>query len=76
MSITRPPPWQVEQVRSIVKKPCWARILPAPPQVGQATGLLPGSAPEPSQVSQVTVVATLMVAFLPANASSSEISML
>ena len=35
------------------KKPWVARTRPAPPQVLQVVGLVPGLAPEPSQVSQV-----------------------
>ena len=71
--ITRPVPWQVGQVRSTVKKPCWLRTRPAPRQVGQATGSLPASLPEPLQASQATAVGTRICACLPAKASSSVI---
>lgn len=60
--ITRPAPWQDGQVRSIVKKPCWARTLPMPPQVGQEIGWVPDSAPDPEQPSQTTEVGTRTVA--------------
>ena len=46
-SITWPDPPQPGQVRSMVKKPCWARTLPIPRQVGQVIGREPASAPEP-----------------------------
>ena len=47
---TSPRPWQVGQVRSMWKKPPWlARTRPAPPQVGQVFGLVPGLEPEPEQ---------------------------
>ena len=51
-SITWPRPLQVGQVRSMVKKPCCARTLPWPRQVGQVTGCEPVSAPVPLQASQ------------------------
>ena len=66
-----PSPAQVGQVRSTVKKPCWARTLPMPEQVGQVTGSAPPSAPVPRQVSQATEAGTLMVFWTPLNASSS-----
>ena len=50
-SITSPRPWQLGQVRSMVKKPCWARTRPIPPQVGQPRGFEPGLAPVPLQAS-------------------------
>ena len=49
----------------MVKKPCWARTLPAPPQVPQAEGLVPARAPAPPQGSQVTVPGTRIVACRP-----------
>ncbi len=49
----------------MVKKPWLARILPKPLQLGQATGLEPGSAPLPEHVSQVTEVGTRICAILP-----------
>ncbi len=42
------------------KKPWLRRTRPAPPQVPQAVGLVPGLAPEPSQVSQVMAAGTLI----------------
>ena len=60
-----PRPWQVGQVRSMAKKPCCARTRPWPAQVLQVAGLEPALAPEPAQVSQVTEVGSLIVAFLP-----------
>ena len=60
--MTRPAPWQDGQVRSIVKKPCWARTLPMPPQVGHEIGWVPNSAPVPEQPSQTTEVGTRTVA--------------
>ncbi len=74
-SITSPRPWQEMQARSMAKKPCCARMRPEPPQVGQVFGLVPGLAPEPVQMSQVTLVGTRISAALPWNASSSVISM-
>ena len=49
----------------MVKKPCWARTLPRPWQVVQLVGPLPGAAPEPSQVSQVTEAGILILVSLP-----------
>ncbi|AMY71527.1 hypothetical protein AKL17_4315 [Frigidibacter mobilis] len=87
---TRPAPWQtlqgflmvwpsppqVGQVRSTVKKPCWARTLPMPEQVGQTVGSAPPSAPVPEQAVQATEVGTVMVFCAPRKASSSEMRML
>jgi hypothetical protein len=67
-----PRPEQVGQVRSTVKKPCCARTLPMPAQVGQLTGSAPPSAPVPLQASQVIDDGTLIVACRPRNASSSD----
>ena len=75
-SITLPRPPQLAQVRSMVKKPWVARTLPWPRQVGQLTGWVPFSPPVPWQASHGSVPGTRMVACLPANASSSVISML
>ena len=75
-SMTSPRPWQVGQVRSIEKKPCAARTRPWPPQVGHCRGFEPALAPEPAQASQVIEVGILIVAVLPAKASSSVISRL
>ena len=46
-SIDAPWPLQVGQERSTVKKPCCARTLPMPEQVGQVVGSDPPSAPVP-----------------------------
>ena len=63
---TSPRPWQVGQVRSMWKKPPWlARTRPAPPQVEQVLGLVPGFEPEPVQRLQVTVVGTSTSTDLP-----------
>ena len=55
----------------MVKKPCWARTLPIPEQVGQAAGWAPPSAPVPEQASHWTEPGTVIVSCLPLNASSS-----
>ena len=60
-----PRPEQVGQVRSTVKKPCWARTLPMPAQVGQVAGSAPPSAPVPLQTSQAALPGTLMLFCLP-----------
>ena len=65
LSITWPAPWQVWQVRSTVKKPCWARSRPRPWQVGHCCGLEPASAPLPWQTSQATELGTRTVASVP-----------
>ena len=65
-----PAPPQVGQVRSTVKKPCCARTLPMPEQVGQADGSAPPCAPVPEHTSQVTEVGTWIVRCIPRNASS------
>src|SRR5918998_1334199 len=73
----RPLPPQVGQVRSIRKKPCCARTLPAPWQVPQVVAeAAPLSDPEPLHASQDTEDGTFMVFFTPAKASSSPISRL
>lgn len=64
------------QVRSSVKKPCACRTRPAPPQVVQTFGLVPGLAPEPEQASQATATGILICAVLPVKASSSVMSIL
>src|SRR3954471_5563255 len=62
----RPAPLQVGQVRSIRKKPCCARTLPAPRQVGQVcAAALPASAPLPLQASQLTEDGTRTVFLVP-----------
>ena len=55
----RPVPRQFGQVRSMVKKPCCARTLPSPEQVGHVSGFEPASAPVPLQASQASAVGTL-----------------
>ncbi len=66
-SITiRPEPPQRGQVRSIEKKPWVARTRPAPPQVAQAVGLVPGLQPEPLQSSQAREAGTLISTAEPA----------
>ncbi len=74
--ITLPVPRQVEQLRSMVKKPCCARTLPMPEQVGHCSALWPGSAPTPPQASQATALGTLISAARPLKDSSREISRL
>src|SRR5262245_23715806 len=71
-----PRPWQEGHVRSMVKKPCEARTLPAPEQVGHEEGWVPALAPLPEHVSHVTLVGTRIWAVLPAKASRRETSML
>ncbi len=60
LSMTWPAPPQDEQVRSMVKKPCWLRTLPRPWQERHAVGRLPGAAPAPPQLSHSTEVGTLI----------------
>ena len=60
-----PRPPQVGQVRSTVKKPCCARTLPWPEQVGQVAGSAPPWAPVPWQTSQAALDGTVIVACLP-----------
>ena len=74
--ITLPLPRQVGQVCWIEKKPCDMRTLPAPPQVPQVLALVPGLAPEPEQVSQVSQLGTRISVAKPSAACSSVISML
>ena len=76
LSIISPRPRQVGQVRSMAKKPCWARTRPWPPQVGQASAWSRALAPVPEQASQAIEVGILTVAVLPRKASSSVISRL
>ncbi len=52
--MTLPSPRQVGQVCCTEKKPCCIRTCPIPPQVEQVVGLVPGLAPLPPQVSQLT----------------------
>ncbi len=53
--MTLPAPWQVGQVRSMVKKPWVARTLPAPRQVGHSTGAAPSAPPVPLQARSADV---------------------
>ena len=59
-STRRPDPPQRGQARSMEKKPWVARTRPWPPQALQVVGLVPGLAPEPSQVSQVSAAGTVI----------------
>ncbi len=72
--MTRPAPWQWWQVRAMEKNPCVSRISPAPPQVGQVFGPVPGFAPEPWQVSQGFGRGMVMRDTVPKAASSKPIS--
>ena len=49
------------------------RSCPCPPQVWQVTRSVPGSAPSPSQRSQVAATSTSTVRLTPVNASASSI---
>ncbi len=42
----------------MLKKPCDMRTVPTPLQVGQVSGLVPGFAPEPWQISHDTQLGT------------------
>ena len=75
-AITWPEPWQVGQVCWIEKKPCVMRTLPEPPQVPQRLALVPGFAPDPLQVSQVSQLGTRISVAKPFAACSSVSSML
>src|SRR5690606_25889117 len=59
--MTVPAPLHAGQVCWMEKNPCCIRTWPTPPQVAHETGSVPGSAPLPLQVSQVTCVGTSMV---------------
>jgi hypothetical protein len=50
-------------VRSTTKKPCCARTLPWPAQVGQVSALVPGSAPVPLHGSHGVETSISMVEF-------------
>src|SRR4029077_3101543 len=52
--ITLPVPWQVGQVRAMLKNPCWYRTWPRPEQERQVVGALPAAAPEPRHSSQAS----------------------
>jgi hypothetical protein len=44
-----PVPPQAVQVRATLKKPCWKRTWPRPPQVEQVAGSAPPRVPRPRQ---------------------------
>ncbi len=74
--ITLPLPRQVGQVCWIEKNPCCMRTAPAPPHMVHVFGEVPGLAPEPWQVSQLSQAGTRMSVAKPLAACSSVISML
>ena len=69
-----PLPWQCGQVCWMLKKPWRMCTVPAPLQVVQVFGLVPGLAPLPLQVSQVSQLGMRICVSLPCAASSSVIS--
>ena len=71
-----PVPRQRLQVRATLKNPCWNVTWPAPPQVVQVVGLVPGAAPLPPQAEQVSERGIWMWVSVPKAASSKEISRL
>ena len=75
LRITLPWPPQVGQVRSIRKKPCCARTLPAPWQVAQVSAARAlSSEPVPVQASHATRVGTRRFTLVPVKASVRSIS--
>ncbi len=58
----------------MAKKPWVALTRPAPPQLPQTVGVVPGLAPEPSQLSQVIEAGTVISTSEPAKACSRVIS--
>src|SRR5690606_25965480 len=72
--ISLPVPWQVGQVCCTLKKPCCIRTVPAPSQVWQVLGWVPGLAPEPWQTSQVSQLGTRISVSKPLAACSRLIS--
>ena len=70
-----PLPWQCGQACWMLKKPWRMCTLPAPLQVVQVLALVPGLAPLPLQVSQLSQLGTRICVSLPKAASSSVISM-
>ena len=50
----------------MAKNPWLARTRPAPPQVAQTVGLVPGFQPEPEHSSQVSEAGTVIFAVQPA----------
>ncbi len=69
-----PEPWQCGQVCWMLKKPWRMCTVPWPLQVEQTLGLVPGFAPLPLQVSQVSYDGMRIWVSLPSAASSSVIS--
>lgn len=69
-----PVPWQWGQVCCTLKKPWRMCTVPEPPQVPQVLALVPGFAPVPPQVSQLSQLGTRICVSLPLAASSSVIS--
>ena len=69
-------PRQWLQVRATLKKPCWKVTWPAPRQVGQVAGFVPGAAPLPEQEEQVSALGIRSCVSVPKAASSKEISRL
>jgi len=62
--MTWPRPWQVEQVRAMLKKPCWWRDLAVCRFAGAAGDWgFPGAVPAPRQASQVSCRRTVTVFF-------------
>ena len=75
--ICSPVPPQAEQARVVMTWPrnerCTDWISPAPPQVAQVRGLVPGAQPSPWQVSHTMAVSTVISRRTP-NAVSSSVS--
>ncbi len=71
-----PLPWQSGQVctlRTVPKRDCWVKTTwPLPPHLGQVSGLVPGFAPEPLQVLQVSFTFS-SISFLQPNTASSKV---
>jgi hypothetical protein len=70
-----PVPWQCGQVCWMLKKPWRKCTVPLPLQVGQVLALVPGLAPLPWQVSQLSQLGMRICVSLPWAASSRLISM-
>ena len=66
-----PLPWQRGQVCAMEKGPCDTRTWPAPRQVGQVAGCVPGCAPLPLQVSHVAAAGMRILVSKPCAACSS-----
>src|SRR5258706_3712906 len=63
--ITFPVPEQVKQVLATLKKPCWKRTCPRPPQAWQAIGAVPDFAPLPPQLGQTSLLGILIRVLIP-----------